>query len=247
MNFSGLSDTTILGRALRFPLQLIPSSLEIPVLQGPLRGKKWIAGSGNHGCWLGSYEYEKQKAFSAVVKPGHVVYDLGANVGFYSLLAGILVGPEGHVFSFEPAPRNLGFLRRHLRLNQMTNCSVWDAAVGASDGTANFDLGPGFSMGCLMDQLQNGLSVRTVTLDGLVASGKLSPPDVIKCDIEGGEYGALTGASQILVKFSPIIFLATHGPDVHRQCCGLLSDLRYRLTPLDGRPLAETSEILATR
>jgi FkbM family methyltransferase len=248
MNFSGVSDKTIFGRALRFPLRLIPSNTQIPILQGPLRGKRWIAGSSNHGCWLGSYEYAKKKAFAAAIKRGYSVYDLGANVGFYSLLASVLVGTEGRVFSFEPVPRNLKFLRRHFELNGLTNCSVWEVAVGRSEGTAHFDVGPNHSMGHLTVESQGtSISVRTVALDSLVAAGKLPPPNLIKCDIEGGEYDALLGASDVLSKHGPTIFLATHGPEVHQRCCRFLADLHYRLTPLDELPLDQTSEILAIR
>lgn len=247
MNFSAIPGSTFIGKALRLPLRLIPARMHVPILQGPLRGKKWIVGSTNHGCWLGSYEYAKQKAFADVVRRGDVVYDLGANVGFYSLLASVLTGPEGRVFSFEPAPENLKFLRKHLELNKVTNCRVLDAAVSASDGTANFDPGPNLSMGRLTKESRTGVSVRTVALDSLVADGELPPPNVVKCDIEGAEYDALTGAAAILARHTPTIFLATHGTEVHERCCRLLLDLGYHLASLDGLPLSETSEILATR
>jgi FkbM family methyltransferase len=247
MNFSGISDRTIFGRVMRFPFRLIPSGTQVPILQGTLRGKRWITGSSNHGCWLGSYEYAKQKAFSAAVKRGYSVYDLGANVGFYSLLASVLVGSEGGVFSFEPVPRNLRFLRRHLELNGVKNCSVWDVAVGRFEGTASFDMGLDPSTGHLSVESLGTFSVHTVALDSLVASKKLPPPNLIKCDIEGGEYDALSGAASTLAKYGPTIFLATHGPEVHEQCCRFLADLHYRLTPLDELPLSQTNEIIATR
>jgi FkbM family methyltransferase len=247
MNFSNVSNESVIGRAFRFPLRLIPSGTQMIILQGPLRGKRWITGSSNHGCWLGSYEYPKQKAFAAAVKRGDVVYDLGANVGFYSLLASSLVGPEGQVFSFEPLPRNLTFLRKHLGLNGVRNCSVMEAAVSSSDGTAKFEMGPNASMGQLTGDSENALSVRTIALDGLVASGQIRPPNVIKCDIEGAEYDALRGASKILSEHSPTIFLATHGPEVHDRCCTLLTGLNYKLTSLDDLPINLTSEVLATR
>ena len=60
-----------------------------------MRGVKWIAASGNHGCWLGSYEYTKQKAFAVTVRRGDAVYDIGANVGFYSLLPICVSVPKG--------------------------------------------------------------------------------------------------------------------------------------------------------
>ncbi len=64
-------------------------------------------------------------------------------------------------------------------------------------------------------------------------SGHLPPPDVIKCDVEGGEYDALAGAVKILTMHRPTIVLATHGPEVHEQCCDLLTTHRYRMTQLE--------------
>lgn len=247
MNFSGISSKSVLGKILRSPLKLIPTNTRMPIIQGPLRGKQWIAGSSNHGCWLGSYENEMQTRFSAAIRPGYTVYDLGAHVGFYSLLASVLAGPEGKVFSFEPVPQNLNYLRRHLELNHVANCFVWEAAVGSSEGTTSFDSGATLAHGHLAAESNGALTVRTVTLDGLVASGKLPPPDLIKCDIEGGEYEALSGASGILEKYGPAIFLSTHGVEVNRRCCKLLEDLHYRLTSLTELPLAQTHELMATR
>lgn len=70
MNFSGISDQGLVGRILRAPLRLVPSRATVPILQGRLRGKKWIVGSSTHGCWLGSYEWEKQRGFAAAVPGG---------------------------------------------------------------------------------------------------------------------------------------------------------------------------------
>src|SRR5579871_1243331 len=117
MNLSGISNESVVGRALRAPFRLIPRSAAVPILQGPLRGKRWVVGSATHGCWLGSYEQDKQQCFAGAVSVGSVVYDIGANVGFYSLLASVLVGVSGAVYSFEPVPRNCHFLRRHVDLN----------------------------------------------------------------------------------------------------------------------------------
>jgi FkbM family methyltransferase len=134
-----------------------------------------------------------------------------------------------------------------LELNQVTNGLVLDAAVGSREGLTDFDLGANPFQGHLTDLSHGSLTVRVVTLDSLVASGKLLPPDLIKCDIEGGEYEALIGANDILEKYKPTIFLATHGRDVHQRCCRLLTDHHYYLTSLDTLPLDQTSELLAIR
>src|ERR1039457_4559604 len=138
-NLSGISKETLIGKLLRAPLRLIPPRTVVPILQGALRGKKWMVGSATNGCWLGSYEYAKQKALQRELKAGQVVYDVGANVGFYSLLASVIVGDAGHVYSFEPFPENVRQLRKHLEMNHIKNCTVIDAAVSSADGDAIFD------------------------------------------------------------------------------------------------------------
>ncbi len=248
MNFSGIKSSSVFGKLLRWPLRLVPSAATVRIIQGPLRGKKWIAGSSNHGCWLGSYEYEKQMAFCREVKKGSVVYDLGANVGFYSLLASVLAGNDGAVFSFEPSPRNLYYLTKHIELNRISNCRIFDMAVFSSDGVAQFYLNPNHAEGRLAEGGQNHtVPVKTVRLDTLVFSRGMAPPNLVKCDIEGGEYEALKGAEATLRQFAPVIFLATHGTDVHRRCCDLLAALGYDLFPLDNASLAESTEIIARR
>lgn len=147
MNFSGISDKSPIGKLLRLPLRLIPPGAKVPVLQGRLRGKTWIVEASIHGCWLGSFEYDKRRVMEKLVKEGSVVFDLGAHVGFYTLLASVLVGPRGQVFAFEPVSRNLFFLKEHLRLNRVANVTVMEVAVSDRSGEVAFDEGQGNSMG----------------------------------------------------------------------------------------------------
>lgn len=244
MNLSGISDKSLLGKVVRFPLRLIPPQTVLPVLQGRLKGRKWIAGSSNHGCWLGSYEYAKRIVFERSVRENSIVFDIGAHVGFYTLLASVLVGSRGRVFAFEPLPANLFYLKEHLRLNNIDNVTVVEAAVSGEGGTASFDEGPSSSMGHISP---NGrLQVETVSIDELVAKSELPVPDYIKIDIEGAEAVALSGAKSVLAQSHPTIFLATHGNRVHQECCCLLRSLNYKLQTIDGMSLESSTEILAT-
>src|SRR5436853_6940153 len=104
VNFSKVGRGSIVGRMGRAALGLVPKRAVGPILQGELKGCKWVVGSSIHGCWLGSFEFEKQQLFRQYVKPGMTVYDIGANVGFYTLLSSRLAGSEGAVYSFEPLP-----------------------------------------------------------------------------------------------------------------------------------------------
>lgn len=223
MNFSAISNGSVFGRALRLPLRLIPETAVLPVLQGPLRGKKWIAGSSSHGCWLGSYEYQKQRRFQSSVRPGDVVFDVGANVGFYSLLASVLVGSQGKVYAFEPLPQNLRFLIRHLELNRVGNVSAFETAISDRSGVARFQEARNNSMGKLAES--GSLTVNTTTIDELVACGECAPPDLLKIDVEGAELAVLQGARQTLATRRPTLFLATHGQEIHGECCRLLKSL----------------------
>ena len=238
MNISGISDKSLAGKALRFPLRLIPSDMVLPILQGKLRGFKWIVGSSNHGCWLGSYEHQKRKAFEKWVAEGSVVFDIGANAGFYTLLASVLVGPQGKVFAFEPLPRNLVYLKEHLRINGIKNVSVIEAAVADCAGIAHFDAGPNPSMGHLA--ADGCLTVRTLSLDEMVRSGELPPPDYMKIDVEGAEASVLLGAKSVLAALHPTIFLATHSKELHSTCCEVLRSLGYTVERLD-----QADEVLA--
>jgi len=136
-------------------------------------------------------------------------------------------------------------LWQHLNLNGIKNCTVLDVAVSSSSGVANFTAGPTSTMGRLTGASKSAIGVRTVVLDDLVGRGELPLPNVIKCDIEGGEYDALGGAVRILTRQRPKIFLATHGPDIHRSCCSFLTSHGYKLESLDHLPIDKTSEILA--
>ena len=244
MNWTGISNTSLIGKILRLPLRLIPPQAVVPILQGPLRGKRWIVGSGNHGYWLGSYEIGKRALFVRSIPAGTVVYDLGANVGYYTLQASVLAGPQGKVFAFEPLPRNLEYLRRHLALNRIENAVVIDAAVADRSGTVRFEEDASTSKGRI--GAQGGLEVRAIALDDWIDQGKLPPPNLLKIDIEGAELQALQGARKALSRTHPTIFLSTHSGKVHKDCLAFLGSLGYRVVSIDGRELARSRDVLAT-
>lgn len=238
MDFSKIPYNTILGRALRFPLRFLPPEMAIPILQGRLRGKKWIVGSHTHGCWLGSYEHEERVFFEEVVKKGRVVFDVGAHCGFYTLLSSELVGPSGKVFAFEPLPRNIKYLKEHININGVKNVIVVEAAVSDCEGESFFDLSAGGSSSQGKLDEKGVFRVKTISLDRFIESGFAPNPDYIKIDAEGAEFLVLSGAKRILQKNHPTIFLSTHNKDVRFQCEKLLKGYGYRLNML-RRPLSD--------
>src|SRR6267143_2966592 len=224
-----LSQQTLLGRILRSPLSLIPRDTEVRILRGPLRGKKWIVGSGPHAYWVGAYEVNHLRDFGAAITPGTVVYDVGANVGIYSLLASSRTGHSGKVFAFEPLERNVRYLRRHMQLNGVENCVVLQTAVCNEEGTRQFS---GASWDSHMGRLstEGEILVPSITLDNCIYGEKgLPPPNVLKIDVEGAEMELLQGANRALAEFHPKIFLEMHSGQLYSDCREFLAAKGYRM------------------
>jgi FkbM family methyltransferase len=233
---------SIFGKMARYPLTWLPPDQVVPVLCGPVRGSRWIMGSARHAYWLGTYEYDKQKQIAKELSPSSVFYDLGANVGFYTLLAAKRA-TAGRVYAFEPLPRNIEFLRRHLELNRVRNAGVLELAVSDVTGPALFkEAGNSF-----MGRLEGGgkLNVLTATLDGLLQQGRILPPSVIKIDVEGAELLALRGSREVFQQFRPVLFLATHGREVHAECVQLLALWKYECKDLGDGACKDSGEIVA--
>jgi FkbM family methyltransferase len=217
--------------------------LMVPIRGGPLAGKKWGLVTGIRYL-RGTYEPEHTRVFQEIVGEGAVVYDVGAHVGYYSVLASDLVGPRGCVAAFEPLPFNVRHLRRHLRVNACENVVVVDACVGEWSGTARFQPAAGTGSGHMSET--GPLSVRMVSVDALVRSGELPAPDCVKIDAEGAEHLVLKGAQSVIGTARPAILLSLHGDGLRQQCSAFLADRGYELRSIDARPLAQTRTILAT-
>ncbi len=235
----------LFANLVRMPLYLMPAQSVVRIRTGELQGWRWIAGSSTNGCWLGTYERHMQRLFREHIRPGAIVYDIGANAGFFTLLASKLAGDSGRVYAFEPLPRNLEFLERHIRLNEVANVDVDALAIAATSGEAHFRIAQHASMGGLAEE--GDLRVVTASLDELIANRRAARPDFIKMDIEGAESDALRGATELLAGGALTIALSTHGWHQHETCWAILGNAEFKLQLLkDG---AEDGDylILATK
>jgi FkbM family methyltransferase len=178
---------------------------------------------------FGDFAPDVQNSLVGHVHPGGAVVDIGANAGFFTLLASRLVGPKGRVFAFEPSREALGFLYRHLELNRAANVTVVEAAVSDRTGMGLFLEGRDHSTGRLAST--GTFEVRTTTLDDVAAASGFEP-SVLKIDVEGGERAVLAGAAEVLARARPTVVLAVHGLERLEQCSALLSEHGYRLQVL---------------
>lgn len=187
--------------------------------------------------WLDTYEPELLHALKELVKPGWVAYDLGANIGYISLLLARLVGAEGRVFSFEALPANLERLRLNVQLNALEErVTAIPGAVGNSTEAVQFLLGPSDDTGKAQgsagrQELAYGqaISVPGIILDEFVYTLGNPPPSVVKIDIEGGEVLALPGMRRILAEARPLVCLELHGPEAARLAWEALLAAGYRV------------------
>ncbi|MGB7438647.1 MAG: FkbM family methyltransferase [Candidatus Acidiferrum sp.] len=224
-----------LARLLSAPLSLIPPDTQVRILRGPLRGKKWVNGAGPKAYWVGTYEVARLRAFANAVKPGAVVYDIGANVGIYTLLGSLRAGVSGWVYAFEPLERNLKYLRRHIQLNTLRNCGVVEKAVCNENGTRHFSSA---SWQPSMARLapDGEILVPSITLDTCIyGEERFRPPDILKIDVEGAELEVLQGANRVLTEFHPAIFLEDHGTQLHADCRAFLLARGYHVESAYGQ------------
>ncbi len=184
------------GKLLRLPLRFLPGRMVVPVLRGVNKGYGWRVGSNIHGCWLGTYESDKQQLMSRLVKPGMIAYDIGANAGFYTLALAHMVGGEGAVYAFEPYTENALNILEHLQLNRCCNATLYQTAVSDQNGLSAFQVARSNSMGSLGEV--GHYWVPTVTIDALIETANLPVPDIVKMDVEGAESSVFDGASKLL-------------------------------------------------
>jgi FkbM family methyltransferase len=186
--------------------------------------------------WLGTYEPEMQSALGELIKPGMTVYDVGANVGYVTLMLGKLVGMKGKVFAFEALPDNVERLRRNVELNDyIDRVTIFPGAVGTSAGEVKFLVHSSGGMGKAAgsagrdEQYLREIIVPGISLDEFVYTQGNPHPQAVKMDIEGGEVMALPGMRRLLVEAHPLMLMELHGPESARAAWESLTSAGYTI------------------
>lgn len=160
----------------------------------------------------GCYEQSEVGFVRQVVKPGQTVLDIGANVGFYTIILASLVGPSGKVYAFEPLPRNADLLERSVAENGFEDRVMLErVVVGQTAGSAKllFEEQTLNSGGSYLFEdgmhLPDGHGIQEVAMVALDDDVLHRPISFIKIDIEGAEPLAFRGAEEILRTDRPTI------------------------------------------
>jgi FkbM family methyltransferase len=218
------------------------------IIEGPAAGLKICVFGTPKGYVKGHIEgtYEKpiQNILTKLLHSGDVVYDIGANYGFFSLLAAKMVQQPGQVYAFEPVPQNAAMIQLNARLNSFHHVKVIALAVSDKEETQQIWLThhPGgatlTSIGVIPPDKVSKLKVKTVSIDILIDRGELHPPSLMKIDVEGAELLVLHGMSKTLRKYTPIVIYEIDDSDEQsfsrkiEQAESLLKTFGYGVTRL---------------
>ena len=222
----------------RLALAVLSRVNEREVQCHPLRGvtvflepDKWI----EQLMWAGAYERKLVNLIKKVLMPGMTVLDLGANIGYFSVLAAGLVGNSGQVHAFDPAPRCFARLKKNLAAFSWAHAH--SIAAGDELGTASFhfsDKANETGWGSLLsadNASTQTTTVPVVRLDTWAHEQAIRRVDFIKMDVEGGEYRALRGAEALLRQHRPVVVA-----ELNDVCLG-----RDHRTPQDVVSLLRTA------
>jgi FkbM family methyltransferase len=158
----------------------------------------------------GKYENNETKIFMDLIKPGMIVLDVGANIGYYSLVSAKIVGNKGKVYAFEPEPNNFNLLLKNIKVNNYENIIPVNMAASNKNGNAQLFLDKNnFGNQSLasknVPECRGVIAIKTITLDKYFKDIiKNKNMDIIKMDAQGAEGMVLEGAKNILKK-NPII------------------------------------------
>lgn len=156
---------------------------------------------------LGVYEPFETALFRRLLKPGMVVLDIGANVGYYTVIAAHLVGATGRVVAFEPEPTNVSFLNKNIKSNMLTQATVRAMAVAERAGRMTLNISATnkgnhslVSTRAQSKQFTSSIEVPVERVDDALAEVHITNVDIIKIDVEGAEMLAFAGMQQTLTQ-----------------------------------------------
>ena len=236
---SGLRRVPVLGQCVSWVgAKLVPhdSLAWVQVENGPAQGL-WLHLNPRTGksYFEGDGEPEVQDALQKHLRPGMTFYDIGANIGFFSVLAARLVGKEGRVVAFEADPEIVVRFREHVARNEFSWITVEEKAVWSEPRTVLFArtdpaASPDRGLGHVVSASGgNTIQVNAESLDDYTLTQPA--PDFLKCDVEGAEVEVFRGARRLLKEKRPGIICEMHSEENHRMLLEELSTSGYNCKP----------------
>jgi FkbM family methyltransferase len=213
--------------------------------------KLWVPSAWESG--IAAVHEKRALALAAqVVQPGAVIYDIGANLGLYSVLLSRMAGKEGRLYSLEANPACLYFLQANLALNRVPRYEILPVAVLDDETTIDFRVNyRNFLVGVAGQVPHLGkpgqvIRVAAAPLDLLIERHQLAPPDFIKMDIEGAEVLALAGMQRTIREVRPSLLMELHGQAAARGALGAVDWSGYSFVEVQSGQSFSTAAELAS-
>jgi len=149
-----------------------------------------------------NYEDDVKKIFLSKIKEGDIVIDVGANIGYFSLLAAKKIGSKGKIFAIEPMKQANNWLKKNLKLNDFKNVEVLEVAIGDKQGTMKMYKKSESSEMIILDPTISKTDlimcgeINIKTIDNIISQKKIKKVNLLKIDVEGFEYEALLGCKE---------------------------------------------------
>lgn len=245
----------ITGSIRRGMNRMVPDgTTNVAVSSGEMQGIRMLLNlKTEKDIWLGTYESPVQKEIKKIVQPGMTAYDIGANIGFITLLLSKSVGKSGRVIAFEALPDNYRRLIANINLNHFaTNIEIVPKAVVDFERDVEFMIGPSGGTGKVSgskgrNNLEYGgvIQIPGISIDEYVYKYNNPVPDFIKIDIEGGEVMVIPGMKRVLELEKPLLMLELHGPDAAKVTLDELKAAGYHVLNLVSKdPVIEFQDDL---
>jgi len=204
--------------------------------------------------FFGRYEVEKKETmlWKNILKEGQTIFDIGANIGYYSLLASKRIG-DGRIYAFEPVKQTFERLTKNVKINNFKNIKVNNLAVSNEEGTVDIYVANSKNTGT--SSITNHMhfngdkqTVKSLTIDHFVKSNNIEAMDIVKIDVEGAEMMVIEGMEKSLRKFNPIVMieliderLKAAGSSI-KEAYDFFEKLDYKSYQLDRRLEMRSSE-----
>lgn len=210
----------------------------------PLRIHRYDTGISKELAVYRTHEPSTTKLLKSMIGDSMIIVDIGANIGYYTLLFGHAVGPSGRVFAVEPEPRNYDLLRANVRESLLNNITLLNYAVGSKDAVSKLFVANQSNVHTLVKGQKpesKYVKVQEKTLDSIVREVGASNVDLVRMDVEGYEVEILKGAAETLSRYKPIVIMEVHfhlvGNDEISRMLDCLKTFNYKADYIVNRKL----------
>jgi FkbM family methyltransferase len=176
------------------------------------KGRRFVLNPGDfvqrNFFWFGEEDRNEPRVLARLLAPDSVIFDVGANFGYYSITLADALGGRCRVFAFEPFPSTFSRLRHHIELNGLNGIiKAFPVALADKRGSALMEIDRGNTGAASLSDDKGDQRVDVTTLDDFCSENAIDRIDLLKVDVEGTEERFLVGGADTISRLTPLIFI----------------------------------------